>query len=190
MEREGQRERRRDSRININGPSKAINRAFLPPFVSRERGGSAPAETFAPTLISFDNLGIRPLEIHLRPRELQSSRRSLRAVRLVPVRTVPARINPQPIAVAVAPSPMEPIPIGPEHPCPVALPHENSPSTLGSSQYAAAVLARISSGQLPRGAATRRAICDTTLVDTHVLYTYHPHVNRGNRNAITSYETR
>ena len=60
MEREGQRERRRDSRqINsINGPSKAINRAFLPPFVSRERGGSAPAETFAPTLISFDNLGI------------------------------------------------------------------------------------------------------------------------------------
>ena len=46
----------------------------------------------------------------------------------MPVRTVPARINPQPIAVPVAPTPMEPIAIGPEQPCPVAIPHDNSPA--------------------------------------------------------------
>ena len=68
------------------------------------------------------------MEIHPRPRELHSSRRSLRTVRLVPVRTVPARINPQPIAVPVAPTPMEPIAIGPEQPCPVAIPDDNSPA--------------------------------------------------------------
>ena len=66
------------------------------------------------------------MEIHPRPRE-QHSRR-LRTVRLVPVRTVPARINPQPIAVPVAPTPMEPIAIGPEQPYPVAIPHDNSPA--------------------------------------------------------------
>ena len=49
------------------------------------------------------------MEIHPRQRELHSRRRSLRTVRLVPVRTVPARINPQPIAVPVAPTPIEPI---------------------------------------------------------------------------------
>ena len=68
------------------------------------------------------------MEIHPRPRELHSRRRSLRTVRLVPVRTVPARINPQPIAVPVAPPPIEPIAIGPEQPCPVAIPDDNSPA--------------------------------------------------------------
>ena len=43
-----------------------------PPQQVSERGGSAPAEAFAPTLISFDNLGIRSVEIHPRPRELHS----------------------------------------------------------------------------------------------------------------------
>ena len=78
----------------------------------------APAEAFAPTLISFDNLGIRSVAILPRRRERDSRRHSPRTVRLVPVRTVPARINPQPIAVPVASTPMEPIAIGPEHPCP------------------------------------------------------------------------
>ena len=86
----------------------------------------APAETFAPTLISFDNLGIRSVEIDPRQRE-QDSRR-LRTVRLVRVRTVPARIYPQPIAVPGVPTPMEPIPIGPEQPCPVAILDNNSPA--------------------------------------------------------------
>jgi hypothetical protein len=87
---------------------------------------AAPAETFAPKLISFDNLGVRLVEIHSRPRERDS--RKLRTVRLVRVRTVPARINPQPIAVPVAPTPKEPIPIGPEPPYPVAIPDDNSPA--------------------------------------------------------------
>ena len=39
-----------------------------------------------------------------------------RTVRLVRVRTVPARINPQPTALPVDPTPMEPIAIGPEPP--------------------------------------------------------------------------
>jgi hypothetical protein len=30
----------------------------LPPFVISKRDGGAPAETFAPTLISFGNLGL------------------------------------------------------------------------------------------------------------------------------------
>ena len=63
---------------------------------------------------------------HSRPRERYS--RGLGTVRLVRVRTVPARINPQPIAVPVAPTPMEPIPIGPEPPYPVAIPQDNSPA--------------------------------------------------------------
>jgi hypothetical protein len=67
------------------------------------------------------------VQIHPRPRELHRSRRSLRAVRLVPVRAVRARINPQSIAVPVAPPPMEPIAIGPQ-PCPVAIPDDNSPA--------------------------------------------------------------
>jgi hypothetical protein len=66
------------------------------------------------------------VEIHRRQRE-QDSRR-LRTVRLVRVRTVPARINPQSIAVPVAPTAMEPIPIGPEPPYPVAIPQDNSPA--------------------------------------------------------------
>jgi hypothetical protein len=68
------------------------------------------------------------LEVHPTPRPLHSSRRSLRTVRLVPVLAVPTRINPQPIAVPVAPPPMEPIAIGPEQPCPVAMPDDNSPA--------------------------------------------------------------
>ena len=58
VEREGQRERRRDPASGVNGPFKAVNQPFLPALVLSERGGSAPAETLAPTLISFDNLGI------------------------------------------------------------------------------------------------------------------------------------
>ena len=65
------------------------------------------------------------MEIHLRQREPESRR--LRTVRLVPVRAVRARINPQSIAVPVAPPPMEPIAIGPQ-PCPVAIPDDNSPA--------------------------------------------------------------
>ena len=68
------------------------------------------------------------MEIHPTPRELHSRRRSLRAVQLVPVRTVRARINPQPIAVPVAPPPREPIAIGAEQPCSLAIPDDNSPA--------------------------------------------------------------
>jgi hypothetical protein len=68
------------------------------------------------------------VEMHPRPRELHSNRRPLRTVRLVPVRTVPARTNPQPITVPVTPTPMEAIAIGPEQPCPVAIPDDNSPA--------------------------------------------------------------
>jgi hypothetical protein len=39
VEREGQRERRRDSAGGVNGPFKAVNQPFLPPFLLRERGG-------------------------------------------------------------------------------------------------------------------------------------------------------
>ena len=46
----------------------------------------------------------------------------------MPVRAVPARINPQLIAVPVPPTPMEPIAIGPEQPCPVAIPEDNNPA--------------------------------------------------------------
>jgi len=88
-------------------------------------GGSAPVETFAPKLISVDNFGIRSVEIHWRRRERYS--RGLGTVRLVGVRTVPARIYSQPIAVPGVPTAMEPIPIGPEPPYPVAIPDDNSP---------------------------------------------------------------
>ena len=91
-----------------------------------ESGGSAPVETFAPKLISVDNFGIRSVEMHRRWREQDS--RGLGTVRLVRVRTVPARINPQSIAVPGAPTPMEPIAIGPEPPYPVAIPQDNSPT--------------------------------------------------------------
>src|SRR3954454_4688836 len=86
----------------------------------------APVETFGPKLISLDNLGVRLVEIHPRQREQDS--RKLRTVRLVGVRSVPTRINPQPIAVPVAPTPKKPIPIGPEPPYPVAIPQDNSPA--------------------------------------------------------------
>ncbi len=66
------------------------------------------------------------MEIHLRQRVPESRR--LRTVRLVPVRAVRARINPQSIAVPVVPTPMEPVAIDPEQPCPVAIPEDNRPA--------------------------------------------------------------
>ena len=66
------------------------------------------------------------MEIHRRQRERDSRR--LRTVRLVPVRAVRARINPQPIAVPLGPTPIEPIAIGPEPPYPVAILDNNNPA--------------------------------------------------------------
>jgi hypothetical protein len=65
--------------------------------------------------------------VQIHPRQREQDSRRLRTVRLVRVRTVPARSNPQPIAVPVDATPMEPIPIGPEPPYPVAIPDDNSP---------------------------------------------------------------
>src|SRR4051812_17471954 len=64
--------------------------------------------------------------MHRRWRERYS--RGLGTVRLVPVRAVRAGINPQPIAVPLGPTPIEPIAIGPEPPYPVAIPQDNSPA--------------------------------------------------------------